>query len=77
MTFDVELERAPDAGNTATVSLTLSGTDAANAISLSDTSLQFNSGNYNTPQTVTVTGSEDDDAVDDNRHGQPGTFWFW
>ena len=68
-TFTVELGTAPT--GTATVSLSVTDlngmvtSEASNAVSLSSTSLQFNSGNFNTAQTVTVTGSDDDDAFND------------
>ena len=57
--LSVSLSAAPNA--TATVSLSESHSD----ITISENTLTFTASNYSTAQTVTVSGGEDDDAVDD------------
>lgn len=53
--FDVALTLMPITD----VVINISVTDASDEVSLSTTSLTFNSGNWNVPQTVTVTGQDD------------------
>ena len=59
-TYTVVLNTEPSADVTVTIS-GHAGTD----VSLSDTELDFTTGNWDTAQTVTVTAGEDDDAVSD------------
>ena len=59
-TYTVVLDTEPSAGVTVTIS-GHSGSD----VSLSDTELDFTTGNWDTAQTVTVTAEEDDDATAD------------
>ena len=59
-TYTVVLDTEPSAGVTVTIS-GHSGTD----VSLDNTELTFTDGNWNVPQTVTVTAGEDDDAAAD------------
>ena len=59
-TYTVALNTQPSADVTVTIS-GHTGTD----VSLSDTELDFTPGNWNVPQTVTVTAGEDDDATAD------------
>ena len=58
--YTVELTEAP----TGTVRVTIAG-HAGTDVSLSRTRLTFTSGNWDAPQTVSVTADEDGDAVDD------------
>ena len=59
-TYEVKLNTEPSAGVTVTIS-GHSGTD----VGLDDTELTFTDGNWNVPQTVTVTAEQDDDAAAD------------
>ena len=60
-TFTIALSNEPSGD----ITVALASGDAG-AVALSDSSLTFTSGNWNTAQTVTVTGVEDDDLVDEN-----------
>ena len=59
-TYEVKLNTQPSAGVTVTIS-GHTGTD----VGLDDTELTFTDGNWNVPQTVTVTAEQDDDAAAD------------
>ena len=62
-TYTVKLSHVP----TVTVTVGIgghTGTDLTLSVPIDDT-LTFNSSNWNRPQTVTVTASHDDDAVND------------
>jgi hypothetical protein len=58
-TFSVSLAAAPEDSVTVTI-----GT--AGGVSISPTTLTFTAANYNVPQTVTVTGAQDDDVEDES-----------
>ena len=59
-TFTVKLDKAPT--NSQVVNISSNNTD----VTLSASTLTFNSSNYSTPQTVTINVAEDSDAVNDN-----------
>ena len=59
-TYRVRLSSEP----TATTTVNITGHGGAD-LSLDRTSLTFTTSNWNTPQTVTVTATQDDDALDD------------
>ena len=62
-TFTVKLDTQP----TGDVTVTVSQTGTANAdVTAAPASLTFTASNWNTAQTVTVSGAADDDAVDDS-----------
>jgi hypothetical protein len=59
VTYTVRLTKAPSDDETVTVHL------AGTGVNLSPVSLEFTSGDFGTPQTVTVTGHTDTNSVDD------------
>ena len=59
-TFTVKLDKAPT--NSQMVNISSNNAD----VTLSASTLTFNSSNYSTPQTVTINVAEDSDAVNDN-----------
>ena len=68
VTYTVALASDPGDGATATVEISVESGPFDNAISVSPDDLIFTggaSGNWSTPQTVTVTGRNDDDEFDD------------
>ncbi len=67
-TYTVALDSDPGDGTTATVEISVESGPFDNAIYVSPDDLTFTggaSGNWSTPQTVTVTGRNDDDEFDD------------
>ncbi|WP_156013383.1 beta strand repeat-containing protein [Thioalkalivibrio sp. HK1] len=60
--FTVKLNTQPSGGDVS-VDVTVSGSDD---VTISPASLTFTTSNWNTPQTVTVSGASDDDGVDDS-----------
>ena len=64
-TYKVRLSLSPTSGNTTTVDITASNTAPNNdgSITVSPASLSFNTSNWKTPQTVTLTAAEDSDSI--------------
>lgn len=62
-TFDLSLSAQPAVGTT--VSITLSSSDSTEGVVDAPATLSFNNGDWNTPQTVSITG-QDDTLLDGN-----------
>ena len=65
-TFTVELETAPAAGKDVIVAVGVHGANGKSIATPDKHRLTFTSSNYNTAQTVTITGLVDDDSIDES-----------